>query len=138
MVESSAEPTRNAISVAAEVCRDAAEQKRRGRMLPGEFSFARLASDLWPRKTAACLHHLLGGIAERTCRAWATDANVAPANALVVLLRGDQGGRVLTHIMQGAKPRWWTEIGRWHLLASIYDAQSAGLDAPQQLELRLE
>lgn len=126
--------TVDATSVAATSCREISSLDDRGNILP-DWSFERLARQIWPRKTAAHLHHILGS-AERTCRAWASGSAMLPARALVALLRSDHGDRVLSHIMDGCNVPWWRKHLRDEFLGGIFDAQLAG--RPEQFELKLD
>lgn len=100
-----------------------------------QWSFSKLATSLWPQKTASHLEFLTGD-PERTCFDRLDKDRDPPAGTLVKLLRSAEGGRVLSHVMRGCKAEWWRD----HQLAEIHFAAHQAYDATvqqRQLELGL-
>jgi hypothetical protein len=102
-----------------------------------QWSFSKLATTLWPQKTASHLEFLTGD-PERTCFDRLGKDRDPPAGVLVKLLRSPEGGRVIGHVMRGSKADWWQR----HQLAEIHLSARAAYDAAfeqasRQLELGL-
>jgi len=91
---------------AAESCRDSSALPDRGKILPQAEWFAVMARELWHFKVPAHIHNHTG-YSERTCRAWAAAESEPPARVLALLLRTDDGPRVLEYIMRNSDVRWW-------------------------------
>jgi hypothetical protein len=101
-----------AINAAAESRHEtlpAAAANNRGNILPQAEWFAVMARELWAFKVGAHLQHHLG-YSDRTCRAWGSAESEPPARALALLLRTEDGPRVLAYIMRGSDAEWWAAL----------------------------
>lgn len=99
----------NASKSAAGSGRDNSETNNCGTILPQAEWFAVMGRELWQFKIGAHLEcHL--GCSERTARAWGSGTHEPPARALAMLLRTDDGPRILEYLMRDSPPPWWTDL----------------------------
>lgn len=64
------------------------------------------AKGLWPKKTNAELA-VRTGFSDRACEAWLSMRTNMSADAVVALLRSDDGFVFLSALVGPAKPKWW-------------------------------
>ena len=112
MLRVSAGSEEGTTSGAAKVCRTSLPAEKAtflGNILPHSEWFARMGRELWQFKIGSHLEcHL--GCSDRTARAWASGDNEPPARALALLLRTEDGPRILEWIMRDDPPAWWLAV----------------------------
>lgn len=84
--------------------------------------FALVVRDIWGPKAPVAVQQYTGR-PDRTCRAWSSDENDAPASAAFRLLRGKEGFLVLRRIMQGSTEEWWLNLQLLKECAEAYEAR---------------
>lgn len=89
-----------------------------GTIVPEKVWFALLAKALWPVKAAIAIEQY-AGCPDRTARAYTSGDREPPASVLRDLLRGDEGYRVLSQLMDGCPVAWWGVIQRERKLAAL-------------------
>lgn len=67
----------------------------------------------WPRKTAAHVAHLTGA-EERTVKFWLAGETRMSVDAIVALLRTEDGYAILEAIMTDSNVRWWVALRTAH------------------------
>lgn len=80
--------------------------------------FSALVAELWPVKGPAALAQY-ARCPDRTARAYSSGDREPPASVLRDLLRGDEGYRVLTHVMRDREPTWWVILQHERRLAAL-------------------
>lgn len=99
---------------AAQTCQQEFVRTDSGSILPPEQWFMHLAHDLWGKdnnRPAKWLRYLTG-FPERSCRAYAGGEIEVSGAMLYALHRGEQGNRVIGHIMRDSTAHWWLEQQR--------------------------
>ena len=106
---------------AAESRREVSGPNHRGNILPQAEWFALMAREIWRFKVAANVQAHTG-YAERTCRSWGSAESEPPARVLALLLRSDDGPRVLEYIMRENPPGWYTALRQAHDALGIFSS----------------
>lgn len=96
----------------------------------------RVAKTLWPRKTAAELS-VRTGTQLRACEYWLSRKTEMSADALVSLLRSEEGLDILEAIIGEARPTWWKNFARTIELSRLRKAQDDHRRRLERLELDL-
>lgn len=93
----------------------------------------RVAHSLWPTKTAA---HLVARtqVSERAAKFWLAERKEMSADALVRLLRSEEGFEFLDAIMADARPAWWLGCQRVLAIAQVRRRQAEDRRLLEQLE----
>lgn len=84
---------------------------------PALQAVTNVINTLWPKKTSAHIRHfiqkLLGpdhqGPSERTVRFWLAGETRMSVEALIALLRTDEGYAILVAVMGDSRPEWWLD-----------------------------
>jgi transcriptional regulator with XRE-family HTH domain len=84
------------------------------------------ARGLWSVKTAAQLSGR-ANVSSRAAEHWLSGKREISADALVQLLRSEEGIHFLVAVMEHARPKWWTGLLRVGLLGSIQRRREADL-----------
>lgn len=103
-----------------------------GRILPNRDWFMLSARRVWPAATPKALKFAFEEIekveySDRTCRSWASGDYEPPCHKLVLLLRGEEGGRLLDLAMAGASPAWWRQRQEDRRVADLANLFAKGL-----------
>lgn len=101
----------SATNPAATSSLDSSGSNNRGNILPDRLSV--ILRDVWGDAAPAAVHQYTGR-PDRTCRAWCPEEGTTPveagSSALIAILRGKEGFRVLRRAMQPDPPEWFVEI----------------------------
>lgn len=89
-----------------------------GTIVPEKIWFALLVKTLWPVKAAIAIEQY-ARCPDRTARAYTSGDREPPASVLRDLLRGDEGFRVLSQLLDGFPVTWWIVIQRERKLAAL-------------------
>jgi transcriptional regulator with XRE-family HTH domain len=84
------------------------------------------ARGLWSVKTAAQLASR-ASVSPRAAEHWLSGKREISTDALVQLLRSEEGIHFLVAVMEQARPKWWTTLLRIGLLGSIQRRREADL-----------
>jgi hypothetical protein len=97
----------------------------------------RAAQTLWPSKTALELAAATG-TSQRACEYWLARRSQLSFDAVVELLRSDDGLIFLEAIMGPARPVWWKRMKRSAQRSALRSAQRELQRQIDQMELELD